>query len=462
MTEESRRRFLKGLGLGLGAPLLLPVADLLTRRAYGRSQTPSKRFVLVSAYQLEEANYTPSDIVRESDRDTIAPVVPASWPEMFDPYGGHMSRSVFVDGLRNYIGSSQHRAGTCALSCVRPQEGNPEGLGPAGGPTIDQVVARGLDDGVPFRSLNWGLSGSGHSAGALSASGVFATGPDGNLPHYTHAGEMLTQVFGEVGGGSLDLSNRFRPMRDRLIDDVNRLRSRLAYEEQVALDVYEEAVLAFDERQQALSEITCDGPEGPALENEQDHLVSMMAQSTLALQCGLTRVIGATIGTSMSHNSHEPHYRELDERTSEPEGVANFYSHGKNDVENHPFRLETKRHYHQIHLRELATMLDSLALVPEADGSTALDHTVVVYASGNGMANYTHHAGHLWPLMITAGKNVPLNCGGRYMGCSMHPSKGERWALTDVFSALAVALDVDSTGFGDAERATEPFAPLLL
>ncbi|MEM9462228.1 MAG: DUF1552 domain-containing protein [Myxococcota bacterium] len=464
--RSSRRRFLQSLGLGAGASLLLPISDLLVRRAFGMADPPQKRLVLVSVYQMETENYIPDDVQRQKSENTVEPMVPSTWPEMFDPMAAYMHQAVFVDGLRNYIGSCQHRAGTCALSCLRPTEGSAEALGPAGGVTIDQHIAQVLSADRPFRSILWGLSQGWLQAEQLSSSGIFAAGPEQNLPHHTHAGEMMTQVFGELGGPDVEFTNEFRPLRDRLLEDVHRLALRLAPEERIALETYEQAVLAFDQRQEALSMVSCSEPEGgPTTTEAQDHLESMMAQSTLALQCGLTNVVAASIGTSNNHNKHQPRYRELDERTTDPSGEASFYGHGGGNPENRPYRLETKRHYHQIHLRELASLMDALATVPESDGSTALDHTVVAYVSGNGMSNFGHHSPKdskaLWTMLLVAGSQTGLSTGGRYMGCSLHEAKGDKWSLSDVYRAVALGLGVDPEGFGDPEHTGGIFERIL-
>ncbi|MEL6189821.1 MAG: DUF1552 domain-containing protein, partial [Myxococcota bacterium] len=378
---------------------------------------------------MEPLNYVPSGIEPDT-RDEVLPTPVTQWPAMFDRLSPFHARMAFVDGMRNHIATHQHRAGTSALSCVNPTDDRPERMGPAGGPTIDQVIAREIGRGRPHRSVLWGITGDAIRGERRISSGVFAAGREQNLSHFTHAGEMMDSLFPdpETGGPA---PAPFRPLRDRLVEDLGRLRQRLAPEERIALERYEAAIVEFDERQTALAALSCTTPPPvptSARENHrraEDHLVSMMSQSALALQCGLTNVVAVTVGTSSSHNNHMIPYAEVEARYAQAgvSGAMGFYGHGASPGD--PRAMTTRRLWHETHFREISRLLRSLEQTREADGSTAADHTLVAYVSGNAKTNAGHHANKLknneyWPGFVIAGAETAITGGSRYLKFRSH------------------------------------------
>lgn len=451
--RSTRRRFLEGLGLGAGASLLLPMTDRWVSRALGQPTAPPKRLILMSVYMMEPENYRPEGL--DPGRDAVEPMQPAQWPVMFAPMAPYMDRAVFLDGFRNHIGATQHRAGTSALSCWNPTNGKPESLGPAGAQTIDQYIADVLSDGAPRKSLLWGITGDALDGGRKTQSGIFAAARGQNLSHFTQAQAMLDEVFPEPSEMSTGNSNRFRPVRDRLLADLQKLRTGLASEERTALDAFEENLLDFDQRQEALANSSCNSPPSAPTDTGSDcdeEVESMMLQSGLALTCGLTRVVGITIGTSQNHNKHIAPMRELRERSSFPADEVGFYGHGSGD-RIQAIRMETRRNWHSIHLRHLAGLLHRLADTTEADGSSALDHTALVYMTGNTEGRGGHHAqpvgaGAYWPALLVAGEQTGFRTGGRFMKYKTHHrGEGQFRSLADFYQTLAQGLGVDPSGF---------------
>lgn len=441
----------------------MPISDRLIQSALGMDITPAKRLIIMSVYQLEPPNYRPNEAKEAPARRELAPFVPSAWPAMFGPLAAYMNRAVFVDGCRNYVGTTQHRAGTSALSCLNPTNGKPESLGPAGGITIDQHIAKSLSANSPHRSVLWGLSEDGLRAKRRTASGIFASGKEQNISHFEHAQEMMDRLFPEPSGNARPSEgSSFKPLRDRLVGDINKLKGRLAPEERQTLEGYEELILDFDKRQEALAALTCDAPPGaPMNQNGQDHLESMMAQSALALRCGLTQVIGVTIGTANNHNEHIPKYREVALRSSDPEiqmsGKANYYGHAG---DNQALYLEAKRNMHELHFKELVKVMDLLTAAKEQDGSSVMDHTAVLYVTGNAQSNSGHHAPMfreaIWPALLIAGDKTGFKTGGRFMTFNHNPQQpAEHRNLVDLYRTLAIGVGVEPGDFGKDATASQ-------
>ena len=470
MNSLTRRRFLQSLGLGAGASLLMPISDLLLSRALGAEGPIAKRLILMNVYMFNARFYTPEDAIFARDDDGMAPMVSKAWPDVFDPLSAYMSQAVLVDGARNYIGGHQHRAGTSSLSCVNPIKDIPEKMGPAGNATIDQHIAKTLSRSSAHRSVLWGVTEEAMREKRKADAGFFASGRSQGLSHFTQANEMLDRLFPDPNmPKDTKGKNSFRPLRDRLLEDLGKLKGRLAAEERLGLESYEAAILEFDKRQEAISMLSCDSPPGaPANKEAQDHLMSMMSQSMLALQCGLTQVIGISIGHGRSHDYHMPVYRDVVEKSSYPGSIKPGYSGTYGHGEAAPFRIEATRNFHQLHFKELARVMDALAQHKEHDGSSALDHTAVIYSAANGSAvgsAVDHHAKKtgqdIWPVLLLAGKKTAFRTGGRYMSCSRHESKGEKWALSDIYKAVAQGLGVNPAGFGDEAKSKGVFSAIL-
>ncbi|MEO0815057.1 MAG: DUF1552 domain-containing protein, partial [Myxococcota bacterium] len=365
----------------------------------GQAIPAQKRLVLMSVYMMEPENYRPLNTTERSSWNEEDPIV-GDWGSLYDPIRSHMDRAVLVDGLHNAIGTSQHRAGTSALSCVNPTNNKPESLGPAGAITIDQHIAKTLSAGAPRRSLNWGLSQDSIRGNSETRSGMFATGREQNIGHFTYAPRMLDEVFPDQSGGGPSGASQFTPIRDRLLADLSRLRTGLASEERSALDAFEANLVEYDSRLAALAGLSCNSVSSSAEWEMENQLESMMLQSALALQCGLTNVVAITIGTSNNHNLHMTPYQRMLDRSAYGE-KAGFYSHGNGDVEVpgigtvplNQVRNETRFHWHSIHFEHLKTLINVLESATESDGSSIMDNTAIVYTTGNGHHVGGHHAG---------------------------------------------------------------------
>jgi hypothetical protein len=463
--EVSRRRFLQGLGFGAGASILMPISDRLLCRAVAETSVPKKRLIVMSVYTLEPVNYRPAAV--GGDNPGVQSTIPEPWPEMFAPLGDYLSQAVFVDGLRNFLNAAtQHRSGTSALSCLVPTNGNPESMGPAGGITIDQLIANVLSAGAPHGSILWGLTGGQVEAGTKQGSGIFATGPEQNISHFTNPRELMDRLFPDSEAIATPGARRpvsFRPLRDRLLSDLQRLNRRLAPEERRGLESYEKAIIDFDAKQEALLKINCETPpDAPKNKEPQDHLASMMAQSTLALECGLSQVVGITIGTANDHNKHIPGYRDMAANSSDPEvqasGIAKAYGHAFSTPQDTFYYVEAARNLHRVHFRELSGVMDRLSNIFEDDGSSLMDHTAILYVASNGISDSGHHVGKnsVLPGLLIAGKATGFRTEGRFLSFPSNINRGETIRnVADLYRTVAIGLGVNPAGFAEGAQHTK-------
>ena len=91
-------------------------------------------------------------------------------------------------------------------------------------------------------------------------------------------------------------------------------------------------------------------------------------------------------------------------------------------------------------ISQFAGLLDKLSAVPEGDG-TLMDNTVVMWM--NSLNSGFSHTVLKLPMVIAAGKNVPIRTGGRLIELKQE-------AHNRVLAALASAVGVPMQSWGDA------------
>ncbi len=325
-ARHARRRFLKGMGLGaLSAPLVLGIGDSLIGRALG--QTASRKMALFFVHGEAwvggnwEMTYTPTGInglswtgnnfnrtpVDGQNQDKVG----VEWPTFVAPLAPWKDRMVLVDGLPlyglNFGGNAgTHRLGNACLSATGAVA-SPSDI------TIDQHVAAVLSRDTPLKSLLFGLGG--RDVGD-EVTGSFVAGPGAALPHAMNANALLRRMVGvkapTAGGppGAPPTPSLGARVLDLVREDLKRLDRGLAAEEKALLTEYLTSMEAFQKKEAALANLgkggTCAIPgTPPAGMGTMPGIVamdSMFRLSTLALKCGVTNVIGATMGNTDAHN----------------------------------------------------------------------------------------------------------------------------------------------------------------
>jgi hypothetical protein len=104
----------------------------------------------------------------------------------------------------------------------------------------------------------------------------------------------------------------------------------------------------------------------------------------------------------------------------------------------------------EFHMRQFAYVVERMAAVREADGSTLLDNTILTYGSGLGDGG-THQYNKL-PIIVAGSGGGKLRSGGRHLHC------GKETPLANLWLTQARALGVKSERFADS---TGPIGRLL-
>ena len=102
-----RRTFLEGLGLGLGATLLSPIAQTLVNEARGEVVPRKIASFWMMGNGIHPAwNFTPPEFMPASDPKLQMPILDGprdyTWPVMFKALEPYRNRMLLIDGLLFY------------------------------------------------------------------------------------------------------------------------------------------------------------------------------------------------------------------------------------------------------------------------------------------------------------------------------------------------------------------------
>jgi hypothetical protein len=464
-AASSRRRFLRQVGLGIGAGVLGPVLDGLVAEAQGQPLGRKRALFVVTGNGLRGDNFTPKGV---SDVPSSG-VSGFAWPAMLKALEPHRSRMLLIDGLANQTRNIYgHTGGFGALSCVEPLGRGAEAGGPPGGPTIDQVIAAHVGARTRLRSVLYGIT---QNPRGPTLANVFGSGANKPEPHILSPRLLFNRVFEGIGAdAALDVAPlKRRVVMDALREDLRRAQAALAGAERQKLDDYLSVIEEMEGRRAAMATaqascrpaaLTSDSKEDwkyGAQRPCEDILTEMHEMGTAALACGITNVVGVSFGTGHSHNFFPRLYKLATLVPREYwDGKSNYIDGA---LHNNAHQFHQMNVIHNFNAGLIARTIEVLSRIKEGDG-TAWDNTVFVYLSENGDA---HHAERRrWPIVVGGIAGGKLKADGRFLKYPRKPARGYR-SLADLYVTLATALGVPATGFGKGglEPTQGPLSELL-
>jgi hypothetical protein len=443
-----RRSFVEKLGLGAGAALLSPIAQTLVQEAHG--QAPTRKiavfFVVGNAINWDY-NFTPPEFRAP---DLNYPVLDGptefTWPKMIEPLLPWRARTLLVDGLANVprTGSHGHSSGYATLSCFPAAHGmSNDGGGPPGGITIDQYLAERLGGTTRRKSVLYGVSQKPDAQLAR----IFAAARERPEPHVQSPSLLWSDLFGTLvsdGSGVNKGLTRQRVLLDTLRADIKRMQGAFAATERRKLDVYLGALEDFEKRERAAAGLTCNvttpQPSATAPRSVEDRLESMHEMGVLALTCGLTNVLGISLGGGNAHD-YFPTFTKISAGTRWEKGGIQGHDlgHQPRDTQGPGMDL-----VHGFATGLIARLAHALSQVKVGD-ATLFDNTVVVYTSDCGEQHHANHQRNPTVIVGTAGGK--LKTGGRFLRYPKRGSRGYR-SMADLFCTVATACGVPTNDFG--------------
>ena len=317
--------------------------------------------------------------------------------------------------------------------------------------SVDQAYARHVGNATRFPTLELGCE-SARSGNAFGYSGTYKTHiswrtPTSPAPYEINPKLVFDRLFTH-GSNSLTQSTVAerdfyrKSILDYVLDDANRMHNRAAKNDRRKLDQYLTGVREVERRiQNGATSVDVSGtgfsrPQGIP-EDFDEHLKLMSDLIVLAFQTDSTRASTFMV----SKEATDRNYPWLG------------FTDGHHEISHHGDDAEKNRKLREIdryHISILAYMIEKMMMVEEADGSTLLDNSMVLY--GSGISDGDRHDHVNLPVIV-------LGKGGGTLRTGQHLKCRPETPMSNLLLAMLQQANVPMDRFGDS---TEPLPGLLL
>jgi hypothetical protein len=260
--------------------------------------------------------------------------------------------------------------------------------------------------------------------------------------------KIFSRIFSTTGMTDAQLLRTLadrKSVLDFLQDDIGRLSSRFTGADKARLDAHLAGIQRI-EKQLTTGTQSCASPMLPAkidpraMANFPMIATIQMDLMTLALTCGLTNV-----ATFMFANSDSWQYFPWIGVNEEHHTL----SHGSDSDAANTEKLVKINIWHAEQVKYIA---DKLAAAPDADGTTVLDNSLIVWGNELGVGNTHSYKNIPWALIGGAGGSLKM---GRYLQYASQPHNNMLASIAQAFGLT------DVTKFGDPAVATGMFTNML-
>jgi len=367
-----RRTVLRGIGASIALPMLDAMIPALASAAetkmpvrVGYTYTPNgiirERFRPLAA----GANYEMTDILRnwEPFRDKLLVLSNLDNGDL-ETLSGHVGgSSMFLTGMRPNESLSEIRCGR----------------------SVDQILADKLGQDTPLSSLQLCIENAaelaGQSAGGYSSAytnTISWASPTTPLPMEHRPREIFERLFGDGGTDPQARQQRIDrqySILDFIRDESLRVNKRIGADDSNKLSEYLDAVRTVEVQVQKAEVKTAmelpDMQRPVGIPAHEDHLRLMFDMLVLAFQTDMTRVFTFMLAREYSEMvytmlGHQDPYHPL--------------THHRGDA----VRKRQAGEIDVYHARIYGEFLAKLAATKDADGSTLLDNSIMVYGAGMG------------------------------------------------------------------------------
>lgn len=436
--QITRRTALKGLGTTLALPLLesmLPLQVLAGESS--AAAAPLRMAFLYVPNGKHMQDWTPAS--EGTDYEL---------PWILEPLAAHKSDFNVMTGLTqqkafaNGDGPGDH-ARAMATFLTGAQARKTHGADLKAGISVDQAAAQQIGQRTKFPSLELGCD-QGQQSGNCDSG--YSCAYSGNMAWKSESTPAAKEINPKLAFERLFLSGRdgesraAREKRDRynksvldfVLDDAQRLRTRLGMTDQRKLDEYLTSVRELELRiARASQHADIPVPEYAAPagipKDYQEHIRLMCDLLVLSFQTDVTRISTFVLANEGSNRSYP--------WLNVPDGHHNLSHHG-----NDPKKHEKIRAINRFHVEQFAYLLERLKGVQEGSG-TLLDHCMIVYGSGIGDGDRHNHDD--LPILL-AGR------GGGRIQAGRHIRYENGKPLTNLYLSMLDMMDVKWDRLGDS------------
>ncbi|MDA0328006.1 MAG: DUF1552 domain-containing protein [Gemmatimonadetes bacterium] len=411
----SRRAMLKGMGAGVGLPLLdamVPAARPAHATEAGRAADSTRLVCIENVHGSAGSNDLGASLGLWSPKETGKDFdLSLSSMNPLDPYRKYLTivsdtDSRMADAFSPAeIGGDHFRTTAVFLTQSHPKQ--TQGSDVSAGTSFDQVYAQSIAGQTPIPSIQLTIENVDQAGGcAYGYSCVYTdtiswASPTQPLPMIRDPRAVFEQLFG-AGGTPTQRAERLatdRSILDWVMGEMSGLRRDLGPADQHRLDLYTTNIRELETRIQRIEAQNASGdereiPEAPVgvPDDFAEHMRLMFDLQVLAFMSDTTRVFSLKLGRDASPRVY-------------PESGSSSPFHA---ASHHGGREERVREFAKIntyHVSMIPYFLDRLAAVTEGDG-TLLDKTMVMY--GSAMADSNLHNHIRCPLFVVGGANGKL------------------------------------------------------
>ncbi len=412
MKPLSRRTLLRGtLATGASVSIGLPLLEAMLNEsgtAYAQTNTPLPPLYITWFF----GNGTLPGLWKPT---TTGAGSAWSLSPQLTPLADFKSHLTVISGLEGklVVSGNEHPTGSAAATTGAPLAGNA-----VRAPSIDQLVAKLISEGAPFKSLEVGVTPATPAGNPDSLHTVSHNGPNArNNPEFDPR-TVFNRLFGglvadnEAADRAAKMARVRRSVLDAVLQDGASLQQRLGKTDRERIEQHLEAIRAIERRldgtKDSCGELSVPTTGRDTSSEAPPAVNTAMAELTaLALACDMTRVVSFMFSLPAAH----VYYRHLGANMN-----ADFHDTichtDAGDSSNQP-RVNTGVQYT---MRCLAELLGKLANTPHGD-SNLLDQTLIYVTSDTAWGKV--HERTEWPVLL-AGK-----AGGRLRGDEHHNFRGE-------------------------------------
>jgi hypothetical protein len=436
-NNPNRRAFLRGIGACLALPSLesfgAPVA------APGKSGVPPRLAYLYFPNGTAEGTWEPENVGPAGELRKLN-----RW---MAPLEDFKSDIIVTKNLWTPRGNG-HGAGTATWLTGGAYNGRKNDVG---SPSADQIAARHLGGSTPLPSLELSTAGEGSFSGSLPRNCLSWTQRDVPAARETMPRAVFDKLFRRTGEGFVD-----RSVLDLVLEQSKALKRRASTADGRKIDEYLDAVRAVEKRlefaeaqsrriadNQALTD-TLTRPAAGIPAKHEEYVRQMLELMALSFWSGATRVSTFMLDHGQSNRYFDflpgvkgtwhalSHWRDASGRTDDDDGKTSWKSaRSKGEM----YNSVTRWHHSQ-----LAYFLGRLRELKNADGTSALDSSMIVY--GSSIADGHEHAEKNLPILLAGGGAGTLKTG-QYLAPRRSTS------LSQVHLALLQRMGVPLEGFGE-------------
>jgi hypothetical protein len=442
MKRLSRRSVLRGIG----ATVALPFLDaMISARAAAATR---KRIRLVCVEMVHGAAgsapigikknlWAPAAVGRDFD------LTPTSLRSL-EPLREHLTivSNTDVDPAEPFtaseIGGDHARSSAVFLTQAHPKQ--TLGGDVKAGTSLDQIYAQRIDGETPVPSMQLciepvdqaGACGFGYSCVYTDA--ISWASPTRPLPMIRNPRTVFDELFGVMGRGPED-----RSILDWILSASQRLMKTLGAADRARLADYMDNLREVERRIQNVERFNRSGeprelPPAPAgvPDSFSEHVKLMFDLQALAFASDLTRVFAFKLGRDNSNRVY-------------PESGSSGAFHPTSHHSGKESKILDFANMNSYHVSMIPYFLEQLRQIPDDDGATILDNTLLLYGSAMGDSNQHNH------------KRVPFFIAGRAGGAldgGVHLKAQNGTPLANVMLSVLRALGCDDVEkFGDSEGA---------